>query len=242
MPLNYGYIPFQKLIISSVRHIVCVSAHGVKYLRSKYERFPGEIVLQRLGTTDFGQSSWESAPDFRIVSCSTVDENKQVLRLAGVIDKLNLPIEWTHIGDGPLMAMLKARVQLYNKDHIRVNLTGRLSNREVHEVYQSRRFDVFINISKSEGVPFSIMEALSHAIPVMATAVGGTPEIVDTSCGILLPDHIEDTELIRQLKYFIAEMVPRMKELREGARRRWEEKCNADVNCRQFTRFLLNDA
>ena len=38
--------------------------------------------------------------------------------------------------------------------------------------------DLFINTSSSEGVPVSIMEALSVGIPIIATDVGGTKEIV----------------------------------------------------------------
>ncbi len=241
MPLNDGYIPFQQLVAESIQHIVCVSAFGLKYLSEKYVNISGKIVLQRLGTADYGTSPLEGPSFLRIVSCSTVDENKQVLELAGVIGRLELPVEWTHIGDGPLMATLRNIADGIQNENRRITLTGRLSNRQVHELYQSDRFDLFVNISKSEGVPFSIMEALSHAIPVMATAVGGTPEIVDASCGMLLPATVEDNEIIRRLKYLASLPVPQMQLLREGARRRWEETCNATVNYGNFVRFLTDE-
>lgn len=49
-------------------------------------------------------------------------------------------------------------------------------------------FDVFVNSSISEGVSLTILEAMATGLPVVATAVGGTPEVVtDRITGILVP-------------------------------------------------------
>jgi glycosyltransferase involved in cell wall biosynthesis len=47
-------------------------------------------------------------------------------------------------------------------------------------------FDVFANSSTSEGVSLTILEAMAAGLPVVATAVGGTPEVVDASSGCLV--------------------------------------------------------
>jgi len=47
---------------------------------------------------------------------------------------------------------------------------------------------LFINVSETEGIPVSIMEAQSAGIPVLATNVGGTSEIVDQENGFLVPN------------------------------------------------------
>ena len=48
-------------------------------------------------------------------------------------------------------------------------------------------FDVFVNSSLSEGIPVSILEAMAMQRPVVATAVGGVPEIIeDEASGILV--------------------------------------------------------
>ena len=41
--------------------------------------------------------------------------------------------------------------------------------------------------SHSEGCPNVVLEALYSGRPVVATDVGGTPELVDDTCGILVP-------------------------------------------------------
>ncbi|NCO54621.1 MAG: glycosyltransferase, partial [Bacteroidetes bacterium] len=51
--------------------------------------------------------------------------------------------------------------------------------------------DLFINVSESEGIPVSIMEALSAGIPVIATNVGGTNEIVNNDVGFLIDKEFE---------------------------------------------------
>jgi glycosyltransferase involved in cell wall biosynthesis len=49
-------------------------------------------------------------------------------------------------------------------------------------------FDVFVNASSTEGISLTILEAMSAGLPVVATAVGGTPEIVvDGETGLLVP-------------------------------------------------------
>ena len=47
--------------------------------------------------------------------------------------------------------------------------------------------DVYANSSIHEGISLTILEAMSAGLPVVATRVGGTPEIVDAECGRLVP-------------------------------------------------------
>jgi glycosyltransferase involved in cell wall biosynthesis len=46
--------------------------------------------------------------------------------------------------------------------------------------------DVYILPSYNEGLPISILEAMSYNLPIIATKVGGIPEIVDDKNGVLI--------------------------------------------------------
>jgi glycosyltransferase involved in cell wall biosynthesis len=50
-------------------------------------------------------------------------------------------------------------------------------------------FDVYVNCSTYEGVSLTILEAMATALPVIATAVGGNPEVVvDQETGLLVDE------------------------------------------------------
>lgn len=59
---------------------------------------------------------------------------------------------------------------------------------DMNEIY--RRADILISTSAHEGTPNVILEAMAHSLPVIATKVGGIPEILNARRGILVnPDN-----------------------------------------------------
>jgi glycosyltransferase involved in cell wall biosynthesis len=62
---------------------------------------------------------------------------------------------------------------------------GRLSSAQIVEWLAAS--DLFCLPSYSEGCPNVIVEAIACGRPVVATDVGGIPELVDESCGVLVP-------------------------------------------------------
>ena len=97
--------------------------------------------------------------------------------------KIDIPIHWVHIGDGPERVNIEALISQINNPKIKVLLLGQLPNEEVLHYYETHPVDLFINVSSFEGIPVSIMEAMSRGIPVAATPVGGIPEIVNQDNG-----------------------------------------------------------
>ena len=50
-----------------------------------------------------------------------------------------------------------------------------------------QRAHVFVMSSRSEGMPKAAIEAMAHGLPVVATAVGGLPDLIGTDAGLLVP-------------------------------------------------------
>jgi glycosyltransferase involved in cell wall biosynthesis len=83
------------------------------------------------------------------------------------------------------------------------------------------------------------MEALSFGIPVLATHVGGVGELVNDSDGLLVPADIDKLRLADSLKHLISLDVVQTLELRQNARRIYEEKVMAGKNYNEFYNRLL---
>jgi glycosyltransferase involved in cell wall biosynthesis len=226
------------MVVFKASQIICISDHGLNYLRNSYSKLKAHINIFRLGTIDHGISTAIPGKRLKVVSCSVIDANKRVVMIAKAINSLNIAIEWTHIGDGPLMPVLKRELATGMNDNVLVNLPGKILNEQVHEIYKNEYFDLFINLSASEGVPFAIMEALSYSIPVLATAVGGIPELINDSCGKLL-DKNPDIEAVKTfISYFNELNSSERSAYRVNSRKRWEQLCNAEKNYNEFVTFL----
>jgi glycosyltransferase involved in cell wall biosynthesis len=92
--------------------------------------------------------------------------------------------------------------------------------------------DVYANSSISEGISLTILEAMAAGLPVVATQVGGTPEIVDDSCGRLVPSR-DPAALARTLASLAADF-PLRQTLGRAARARVEERFTMDRMVREY--------
>lgn len=98
---------------------------------------------------------------------------------------------------------LKAYAAAKLSGNITCVLKGNVENGKLMEEYCRIPYDFFVNVSSSEGVPVSIMEALSFGIPCIATEVGGTEEIItDSKDGVLLKANFDSDELAEWIRKF----------------------------------------
>jgi glycosyltransferase involved in cell wall biosynthesis len=114
----------------------------------------------------------------------------------------DLEIEWVHFGEGVLMAELKSMAGQFlgPKANVSFNFRGRVPNWELINYYSDNQIDLFVTVSKWDGIPVSIMEAMSFGIPTIATNVGGVAEIVlDNENGILLATDPKPIEVAQAL-------------------------------------------
>ena len=237
---NLGnYIPFQRKLLEKIVLALPCSDYGNKYLIQKFPFAKDKVITARLGTLAKGKSLFLEDGILKIVSCSNVIPLKRLNLLCAALSMINIPISWTHIGEGNLLDEIKEMAKAL-PPNIKTNFTGFIPSENVLDYYINHPFDLFINVSESEGVPVSIMEAFSAAIPVYATDVGGTGEIVDEKVGQLLPANIEPEDLGEKLKEFYNKSATEKLRFRENAFLRYEEKCNAYNNAEKLAKIILN--
>ncbi len=234
---DYLYLPFKKFITDYIP-IYSISQDGIDYAVKKWHVKPSVFTLSRLGVVNHSVRIKPNSAPFSIVSCSSVYQTKRVQYIAEALGKMGeRTIFWTHFGSGPTMDILKNAVSKL-PSNIRVQLPGFIPNTEVLNAYSEIQPHLFINVSSSEGVPVSIMEAMSFGIPVLATNVGGSAEIVNLQNGCLLPSHPNIDEIASEIIRFYEMDASEYKLYSDKAYETWNEKYNAEKNFGSFVKML----
>lgn len=232
----FPYRPFDKYLTRKLDCLFPVSAHGADYLVDN--GFSKDIVqISRLGISLPKQLSQTSVDGiFRIVSCSNLIPLKQVDMIAAALTHLNRPFLWVHFGDGAERKKIEEIVKRF-PSHGKAIFFGRVTNDEVLSYYRENSVDAFVNVSLSEGLPVSVMEAMAAGVPCIATDVGGTSELVDANCGLLIPSNIQVDSLSEILNSVAGQHVA-WAEKRSFARKKAEMDCDAAVNFSAFCKRL----
>ena len=193
-----------------------------------------KMFVNYLGS--FKTGNWHNErkkESFHIVTCSRMIPLKRLDILILSLKKWShCNIKWTHLGDGPLYNHILQESQKAMKENglLNINILGRLPNEAVKTFYKNESIDIFINLSSIEGLPISIMEAISYGIPVIATDVGGTSEIVNSETGFLLPANINPTDVLDALETYYKMPEKEINSLRNTCQNFWEREFNADKN------------
>jgi glycosyltransferase involved in cell wall biosynthesis len=236
------YIPFRELTLSQLDCVYSISKTGAAYLKNRHPTYTGKIRAVPLGIEPVGTCRGRAAEDtahVSFVSCSSVSEVKRVdliFHMIGAFARRNpdKAVRWTHMGAGPLFDKLHQTVQKAGGGNLSVDLVGVKSRREVYEAYRKMSADIFVNLSSSEGIPVSIMEAISAGIPVLAPDVGAMKEIVCAETGVLLPAVFSEEAFCKGAAHILAS-----KGLRGTAIAFFESQFMSQKNYDEFYRSVL---
>jgi glycosyltransferase involved in cell wall biosynthesis len=109
-----------------------------------------------------------------------------------------------------------------------VHLTRGLPAEGIHE--RLRRADVFVLASRTEALSLALLEAMSHGLAIVATAVGGIPEFIrDGETGLLAPPESVDA-LADAMGRLLADEALRAR-LGENARKHLEASTFSEACC-----------
>lgn len=236
---NNNYIPFRTNQLKNLDYAVFISQNGERYLKEKYPKINFDTKLSRLGTTSFGLATKSDDGVFRIISCARIIPLKRIDLIAKAVKLLKFNVEWTHIGSGE-DAIFNDLKQLTEdlSENIKINLVGEVASNEVHKFYVNKNVDLFINASTTEGLPVSVMEAMAAGIPVLATNVGGTSELVHDKVGSLLKADLDENYLADEITKFKEIYSERAEYYRQNSYQKYKELVDFKVNTGVFKDFL----
>ncbi|NWK62067.1 glycosyltransferase [Acinetobacter sp. SwsAc3] len=238
-----SYMPLKRQYSSTVDKVFLISDSAKKYYKDTYNYVESKLDVSRLGV--FMPSNQKQKYNFdkkkiRILSISNCVPIKRVDKIIKALNHLSIKekicVEWVHIGGGDLLDSLKKQAKnicrIEGNSLFKYEFRDYLPHKEVQEILLNKQFDLFINTSESEGVPVSIMEAMSYSIPVIAPDVGGISDIVNSENGVLLTSNPSIKEIVNSIKeiYYSTCYL----DYRKNAFLMAENKFNADNNYKDF--------
>ena len=177
---NYGFsISLQKKVRSfSIKKsdiVVTPSQHLKNFIlnlgfKNKIEIINNGVFIPEENTNVFTNNQINITIVSRLVS------HKNIEKIISAISDLNSPlINLNIIGDGPELNQLqKISLESNNKDNIIFH--GKLNRDEINHIFLNS--DIYIQASNYEGLPHSLLEAMSYGISVLCTPVGECKEIL----------------------------------------------------------------
>ena len=160
-----------------------------------------------------------------------------LIDVADIVVKNCDDVDFVIAGDGPLRKVLEEKIRRYGLQE-RFNIIGHKENMDTF--YKS--IDIYINTSIHEGIPMSVLEAMSNSLPIVAPKTGGLPEIIqDREQGFLIEGR-EKNIYVKRLKILAIDKDLRLK-MAKSARAKvmdcFSREVMADKYCKLY-RELIN--
>ena len=124
--------------------------------------------------------------DLIIETCKELKEN-------------NIDFHLTFCGYGPLEDHIKNLIKRYHLSSW-ISVAGYVDHDKIPD-YMAKA-DLFILPSLSEGMPISVLEAMSMKLPVILTRVGGMPELIQKNRGGILIEADNKKQLYEAILYY----------------------------------------
>ena len=196
---------------------VAISREVARSFRVLYGREPEAVIpngvdlpAAQVSRADWRRANGFSEDDVLIASVARLDPQKNPLLLIDALPS-DPRCHLLLAGDGSLAPEVRKRAGG------RVHLLG--VRTDIPELL--RACDVFALASDYEGLPVAVIEAMAAGLPVVATRVGGLPELVTEQTGVLVPPR-DARALSRALTPLVASPASRTA-MGERAQRRAQE-------------------
>ena len=230
---------FQYFKMKMVNMLYPVSLHAENHLKNSFPEFSLKFKKFYLGVKDNGLNPYHSHEKFTLVSCSTLQARKRVQLIVEILKNIKFNVHWIHFGAGVMNNRIADFISQL-PPNISSDFKKNIKNSEIIKFYQTIPVDLFITVSRAEGLPVSLMEAASFGIPLMGTSVFGIPEIVNSETGFLI-DKDFDCKNAAEIIISFNENQDKQK-FRSAARQHFLKHFNAEINYSGFADEILKNS
>ena len=239
--LKYRLIASANFFLLSRRfHKLIAVANDIKrILISEWKLSDTKIETIPNGIPINGCAGRRDSADFVIGSCGRLVAVKDfafMVEIAREVAARSDRIRFELAGDGPDHDSLKALINRYGLQD-RFLLRGFVEDMDLF--YSG--LDLYLNTSTHEGMPISILEAMAHSIPVIAPAVGGLGEIVQSGVeGYLIADH--DAKAFAEKCLELSSSATLRRDMASAARIKARGHFSVDEMIRRYYRVYVDEA
>ena len=197
---------FTRLVVRKAGAVTTISENLMRAMKFRGLKNPNYQVIHNVVDTHLFQPAATNSSRQKVrmihISCFE-DQSKNISGLLRTLKNLStIRTDWecVMVGDGMDFLKMKELAAELGLDKEFLHFTGLLQGVElVKEIQQS---DFLIMFSNYENIPVVINEAFACGKPVLATAVGGIPEVVSPERGILV-DAGDEQALLAQMEQML---------------------------------------
>jgi glycosyltransferase involved in cell wall biosynthesis len=190
-----------KKTLESVDQVIVLSDWWLTFFQERYPKAKITRIYNPIELTDYNKTN-EYQGTVKFLFLGHISSRKGCYDLLNVAEKMvmknsNFIIE---IGGNGETDKLKEMIQQRNLG-THVHFLGWVSGEKKKLLLQNS--DIYVLPSKNEGLPVSILEAMSHGMPVISTTVGGIPEMIEDKNSGFLIDPGDINALQEKMLFFI---------------------------------------
>lgn len=174
-----------------VKNKIVLIRNGVENIYFKEKTEAQKELFEHINKTPINNVLW-------LGTISELHKNKGLEYAIQAVSKIETPFVFFIIGVGEERKNLEKIIEKYNLEN-RVFLVGFLENAKDY----LRAFDIFTLTSIKEGLPYTILEAGLAGLPVIASNIGGIPDIIDSGLNGILVEKTNVEQITKTIEFMI---------------------------------------
>ena len=224
-------------VIKKVDKIVFVSEKSLIVFTEKYKEYNNKCTYIYNGVVDIlekNKINFEEKP-IKFICVGTINERKGQKLIFNTVKKLEKKLEdkvvFYIVGGGPEYSRYKNLVEKFNLEKI-IKVLGEREDVEA----LLKQSHIFILPSYDEGLPIAIIEAMRAGLPIIATKVGGIPEMILNGREGYLINPIEDD--IEDILNQVLDNKIDLEKLSYFSRQKYEEQFSLEVMIKKYAEVI----